>query len=237
MIYAGCSGYSFKEWVGYFYPPKTKSKDYLEHYATKLNSVEINHMFRRFPRLEVIDAWAEKTPEHFRFSFKMHQSVTHMARLKDVTRSVSDFLDALIPLKKRLGVVLFQLPPFFKLNHERLDSFLGELPLDFRYAMEFRHASWNEPAVVEKLKAAGGALCAAELEIDATEIVQTAPFIYLRLRKPPPYTDAEIETLRSLMRKAAGDAEDIYVYAKHDDVGVAPEQVERIVISEGRFLS
>ena len=100
----------------------------------KLNSVEINHTFRRFPRLEVIEAWAEKTPEHFRFSFKMHQSVTHMARLKNVGRSVSDFLDALIPLKKRLGVVLFQLPPFFKLNHERLDSFLGELPAGFRYA-------------------------------------------------------------------------------------------------------
>ena len=231
MIYAGCSGYSFKEWVGYFYPPKTKSKDYLEHYATKLNSVEINHTFRRFPRLEVIDAWAEKTPEHFRFSFTMHQSVTHMARLKDVTRSVSDFLDALIPLKKRLGVVLFQLPPFFKLNHERLDTFVEELPLGFRYAMEFRHASWNERAVVKKLEAAGIALCAAELEIDAEEIVQTAPFIYLRLRKPPPYTDAEIESLRSLVRKAASDAEDIYVYVKHDDVGIAPEQVERIVVN------
>ena len=175
MIYAGCSGYSFKEWVGHFYPPKTKSKDYLEHYARKLNSVEINHTFRRFPRLEVIEAWAEKTPEHFRFSFKMHQSVTHMARLKNVGRSVSDFLDALMPLKKRLGVVLFQLPPFFKLNHERLDSFLGELPAGFRYAMEFRHASWSEPAVVEKLTVAGVALCGSELEIDATEIVQTAP--------------------------------------------------------------
>ena len=197
----------------------------------KLNSVEINHTFRRFPRLEVIEAWAEKTPEHFRFSFKMHQSVTHMARLKNVGRSVSDFLDALIPLKKRLGVVLFQLPPFFKLNHERLDSFLGELPAGFRYAMEFRHASWSEPAVVEKLTVAGVALCGSELEIDATEIVQTAPFIYLRLRKPPPYTDAEIETLRALVREAAGGAEDLYVYAKHDDVGVAPEQVERIVIT------
>lgn len=229
MIYGGCSGYSFKEWVGHFYPPKTKSKDYLEHYAAKLNSVEINHTFRRFPRLEVIDAWAAKTPEHFRFSFKMHQSVTHRARLKDVGRSVSDFLDALMPLGQRLGVVLFQLPPFFKLNHERLDSFLSELPPGFRYAMEFRHASWNEPAVVEKLRAAGVALCSAELEVDATEIVQTAPFVYLRLRKPPPYTDEEIETLRALLREPAGDTGDIYVYAKHDDVGIAPEQVRRIV--------
>ena len=89
----------------------------------------------------------------------------------------------------------------------------------------------NEPAGVEKLKTAGVALCASELEIDAAEIVQTAPFIYLRLRKPPPYTDAEIETLRSLVRESVGGAEDIYFYAKHDDVGVAPEQVERIVVT------
>lgn len=215
--------------------PFLSSEDKAERLSRTLcdeaHSVEINHTFRRFPRIEVIEEWAAKTPERFRFSFKMHQSVTHRARLKDVGRSVSDFLDALKPLEKRLGVVLFQLPPFFKLNHERLDSFLGELPPGFRYAMEFRHASWREPAVVEKLKSAGIALCASELEIDATEIVQTAPFVYLRLRKPPPYTDVEIDTLRALVREAVGGAEDIYFYAKHDDVGVAPEQVERIVIT------
>lgn len=228
MIYAGCSGYSFKEWVGEFYPPKTPAKEFLAYYATQLTSVEINHTFRRFPRLEVIATWAEKTPEHFKLSFKMHQSVTHRYRLNNVARSVSDFLDNLVPLGPRMGVLLFQLPPFFKLDLERLETFLQELPQGHRYAMEFRHDSWNEPAVVDRLKEAGVALCAAELDIAAAEIVQTAPFLYVRLRKPPPYTDEEIETVRTLLSRASREAEDIYLYAKHDDEGVAPAHVKRM---------
>lgn len=229
MIYAGCSGYSFKEWVGEFYPPKTPAKEFLRYYATQLTSVEINYTFRRFPRIELIESWAEKTPEHFKLSFKMHQSVTHRYRLNNVAQSVSDFLDALVPLGSRMGVLLFQLPPTFKLDLDRLETFLEELPQGHRYAMEFRHDSWNEPAVVERLKEAGVALCASELEIDATEIVRTAPFLYLRLRKPPPYTDDEIETVRALLVRASREAEDIYLYAKHDDKGLAPAQVNQMV--------
>lgn len=228
MIYAGCSGYSFKEWVGEFYPPKTPAKEFLAYYATQLNSVEINMTFRRFPRAEVMETWAARTPETFRLSFKMHQSITHRYRLKDVSRAVSDFVSYLAPLGPRIGVVLFQLPPNFKLDLERLDAFLRELPGGHRYAMEFRHDSWNDAAVVDRLKEAGVALCAAELDIDATEIVRTAPFIYVRLRKPPPYTEQEIETVQALLRQASSEAEDIYVYAKHDDVGVAPAQVKRM---------
>lgn len=229
MIYGGCSGYSFKEWVGRFYPPKTSPRDFLAYYATQLASVEVNHTFRRFPRLELIGSWAEKTPESFRFSFKMHQSVTHRSRLNHVARSVRDFMDALMPLGSRLGVVLFQLPPFFKLDLARLETFLGDLPPGHRYAMEFRHESWNDASVVERVKEAGVALCAAELEIGGTEIVQTAPFVYLRLRKPPPYTDDEIRRVRGVLSRASEKAEDVYFYVKHDTGGAAPEQVRRIV--------
>lgn len=234
MIYAGCSGYGFKEWVGEFYPPKTSAKKFLDYYATQLNSVEINYTFRRFPRVELIQTWAEKTPESFKFSFKMHQSVTHRYRLKDVSQSVSDFLESLVPLGSRLGVVLFQLPPFFKLDLERLETFLAELPEEHRFAMEFRHDSWNDIAVVSRLKEAGVALCSAdlEIEIDTTEpnaLVRTAPFLYMRLRKPPPYTDNEIDAVRTLLTRVSSDVEDIYLYAKHDDEGFAPAQVKRMI--------
>jgi uncharacterized protein YecE (DUF72 family) len=228
VIYAGCSGYSFKEWVGTFYPAKTPARDFLAHYATELNSVEINHTFRRFPRFEVMESWAEKTPESFKLSFKMHQSITHRYRLKNVGRAVSDFVDYLAPLGPRLGVVLFQLPPNFKLDIERLDAFLKELPQGHRYAMEFRHDSWNAAAVIERLRRAGVAMCAAELDIDATAIVQTAPFVYVRLRKTPPYTDGEIESVREMVRRASSEVEDVYLYAKHDHEGVAPAQVKRM---------
>lgn len=234
MIYAGCSGYSFKEWVGEFYPPKTPAKEYLAYYATQLNSVEINHTFRRFPRPELMQTWAEKTPESFKLSFKMNQSVTHRYRLKEVSRPVSDFLENLAPLGPRLGVVLFQLPPFFKLDLGRLETFLSELPPHPRFAMEFRHDSWNDPSVVNRLKEAGVALCAAELDIDVdgaepNGLIQTAPFVYVRLRKAPPYTDDEVEAVRTLLARASSEAEDIYLYAKHDDVGIAPAQVKRMV--------
>jgi uncharacterized protein YecE (DUF72 family) len=229
VIYSGTSGYSFKEWVGAFYPPKTAAGDFLAYYASKLTSVEINHTFRRFPRMEMIQSWADATPESFKFSFKMHQSVTHMSRLKNVRASVRDFLDNLMPLGPRLGVVLFQLPPFFRLDLERLDAFLDELPKGHSYAMEFRHVSWNDPEVPVRLRASGVALAGAEIEIvENPEVVVTASFAYVRLRKTPPYTEEEIGRAGELVRRLSREVRDIYLYAKHDDEGVAPEQVKRI---------
>ena len=229
MIYSGTSGYSFKEWVGAFYPPKTPAGEFLPYYASRLTSVEINHTFRRFPRMETIQSWADSTPESFKFSFKMHQSVTHMSRLKNVGNSVRDFMDALMPLGPRLGVVLFQLPPFFRLDLERLDSFLGELPAGHSYAMEFRHDSWSDPEVAVRLQAAGVALAAAEIEIgEAREVAVTAPFAYVRLRKTPPYSEEEIGRAGELVKRLSSEVQDVYLYAKHDDEGIAPEQVKRI---------
>jgi len=229
VIYSGTSGYSFKEWVGGFYPPKTPAGDFLAYYASRLTSVEINHTFRRFPRTEMIQSWADATPESFKFSFKMHQSVTHMSRLKNVSASVHDFLDSLMPLGPRLGVVLFQLPPFFRLDLERLDAFLSELPKGHSYAMEFRHDSWNDPEVPVRLRAAGVALAEAEIEIvENPEAVVTAPFAYVRLRKTPPYTEEEIGRAGELLRRLSREVRDIYLYAKHDDEGVAPNHVKRI---------
>lgn len=230
MIYAGSSGYSFKEWVGSFYPPKTRSQDFLSYYASELTSVEINHSFRRFPRIELIESWVEATPETFRFSFKMHQSVTHRARLKNVGPSVHDFMEVLMPLGARLGVVLFQLPPFFRCDLERLDGFLNDLPQGHRYAMEFRHKSWAAPEVERRLRKARVALCAAEVEIEEAPVVAvTAPFAYVRLRKTPPYSREETEWAADLVKRLSAQAEDVYVYVKHDEGGLAPKSVKTIV--------
>jgi len=228
MLYTGTSGYSFREWVGPFYPPKTKPTDYLAFYASRLNSVEINHTFRRFPTSKLLASWAEKTPESFAFSLKMHQSITHRARLKDVGESVKDFIKAAEPLGARLGAILFQLPPYFRADLDRLKAFLKDLPTGHRYAMEFRHESWNEPAVVEALRDRGVALCAAEAEISDSTFTSTAPHGYVRLRKVPPYTEEEIEQARREVADILKQVEDLYVYVKHDDEGVAPETVLRL---------
>lgn len=232
MLYAGTSGYSFREWVGTFYPPKTPAAEYLTFYASRLNSVEINHTFRRFPTTKLLSSWAEKTPASFVFSLKMHQSVTHVARLKSVGDSVADFLRAVEPLGPRLGAILFQLPPYFRANLDRLEGFLEELPPGHRYALEFRHESWNDPAVVKLLREAGVALCAAEVEIGETHFTPTAPHGYIRLRKVPPYTEEEIEQARRQIRRILGQVEELYVYVKHDDGGAAPETVLRLQSDE-----
>ncbi len=229
MLYAGTSGYSFREWVGNFYPPKTPAIEYLASYASRLNSVEINHTFRRFPTTKLLTSWAEKTPESFIFSLKMHQSVTHVARLKSVGDSVEDFLKAVSPLGPRLGVILFQLPPYLKAKLDRLESFLKELPFGHKYAIEFRHESWNEPAVVDLLRDAGVALSVADAEIgEKVDFKPTASHGYVRLRKVPPYTDEEIELVQQQIRDILGQVEDLYLYAKHDDEGLAPEAILRL---------
>ncbi|MFQ5788872.1 MAG: DUF72 domain-containing protein [Acidobacteriota bacterium] len=228
MIYAGTSGYSFREWVGSFYPPKTPSKEYLGFYASRLNSVEINHTFRRFPSGKLLESWAAVTPPSFRFSVKMHQSVTHTARLKSVGDSLEDFLEALKPLGPRMGVVLFQLPPYFRANLERLERFLEELPAGKKYAVEFRHPSWEQAAVTDRLREAAVALCAAEVGIGEGRLVPTAPHAYVRLRKTPPYSDEEIRLVGGQLQVIADQVEEIYLYVKHDDAGLAPDAVRRI---------
>jgi uncharacterized protein YecE (DUF72 family) len=124
---------------------------------------------------------------------------------------------------------LFQLPPFFRLDLERLEAFLRDIPEGHAYAMEFRHESWNDPEVVARLRGAGVALAAAEIEIaEQPEVVVTAPFAYVRLRKTPPYTEEEIARTGDFVKRLSREVRDIYLYAKHDDTGVAPEHVKRI---------
>jgi uncharacterized protein YecE (DUF72 family) len=158
----------------------------------------------------------------------MHQRISHKLRLKDVGAAVSDFMTALAPLGPRLGVVLFQLPPHFPADQERLKTFLAELPRGYKYALEFRHPSWHDPAIADLLQDAGVALCTAELEIGENRFVPTAPHAYMRMRKVPPYTEVEIETARRQIGDILEKVEELYFYVKHDDGGLAPDTVLRL---------
>lgn len=228
MLYVGTSSYSLKEWVGSFYPPKTPSKEYLRFYASRLMSVEINHTFRRFPRTSVAAAWAAETPEAFRFSFKMHQSITHISRLKGIGSSVQDFLRALEPLGPRLGVVLFQLPPSFPANPRLLEEVLNDLPRDKKFAFEFRHPSWNDPQILDLLQEAGVALCNAELEIRDKIPPITAPHAYIRVRKEPPYSEEEMGNIEGKIKEGLKQTRELYVYIKHDKAGLAPGVAQQL---------
>jgi uncharacterized protein YecE (DUF72 family) len=215
-VYAGTSGWAYATWKPDFYPAKLASAKFLAYYASRLNSVELNHTFRRFPPEKLLTGWIEATPSDFKFTVKAHQTITHIKRLRDPTFT-RDFLSALEPMREagKLGAVLFQLPPFLKCDLPLLKEFLDQLPHTIRAAFEFRHASWFSDEVYALLRSADAALCQAESEKIETPEVQTASFSYLRLRKEDYSAKVRAELAQSVAKRV--EKGDVFVYFKHEE--------------------
>jgi uncharacterized protein YecE (DUF72 family) len=219
-LLAGTSGWSYDEWKGPFYPEDLSSRDMLRFYAGRLPAVEVNNTFYRLPKSSVLQGWASQVPESFRFALKASRRITHLKRLKDAADETLYFLETAAALGPRLGALLFQLPPNLKLDLNRLDAFLALLPEGTRAAFEFRHESWTDPAVHERLRARGFAWVIADVE-DAPPpaFVTTASWSYLRLRRPD-YTAQDLARwVESLKTGEAGEA---FVFFKHEDEGAGP---------------
>lgn len=213
-IHAGTSGWAYSAWKPVFYPAKLAAAKFLGYYAGRLNSVEVNYTFRRFPTEKLLQGWIQATPPKFQFAIKAHQKITHIKRLRDAGEFTSEFVSSLQPLAaaQKLGPVLFQLPPFLKCDVNLLRDFLQEWPRQVRATFEFRHLSWFCEEVFGVLRAAGVALCLAESEKLETPEVQTAGFLYLRLRKPEYSKQALQRRVRGLAERA-----EVYVYLKHEE--------------------
>jgi uncharacterized protein YecE (DUF72 family) len=220
-FWIGCSGWAYPTWKPEFYPPKTPAKTMLQYYATQLNSVEVNYTFRQLPSPTTIDGWLAQSGVDFRFSFKAPQRITHIKRLKDCSDALSVFYAALLPVIRaaRMGVILFQLPPNFKADLERLAGFLQEAAPEktgtLRIAFEFRHASWFTPEVFDLLRQHQAALCVAESDELQTPDVVTAPFCCYRLRKSD-YGPADLERVEKQLGAQATRG-DVFAYMKHED--------------------
>ena len=216
-LYAGTSGWAYSQWKPEFYPPKLAAAKFLGYYAGRLNSVELNYTFRRFPTEKLLSGWIASTPADFKFAVKAHQNITHVKRLKDADEWTSRFLGALAPLRQagKLGPVLFQLPPFLRCDLPRLQNFLAQLPRNTRAAFEFRHESWFTEEVFEALRAANAALCQAESEKLETPRVQTAGFTYFRLRKQGYSPEQRAELSKQALELA--QTGDVFTYFKHED--------------------
>jgi uncharacterized protein YecE (DUF72 family) len=215
-VWTGASGYSFKEWKGSFYPEKIKPEDMLAWYAQRLPTVEINNTFYQMPKVSVLEHWAAVVPQDFRFAIKASRRITHDARLKAdaAADSLAYLYRALETLGERRGPVLFQLPPFLKLDLPRLQDFLALLPAGHRAAFEFRHDSWYDEAVYAALQDAGAALCLSEREDDRPPpLVETASWGYLRLRLEE-YDDAAFTHWVEQIRATRWD--DVYAYFMHE---------------------
>ena len=227
-IFAGTSGYSYKEWKGSFYPEKLAQSKFLEFYSEKLATVEINNTFYRFPSRNLLENWRDQTPDDFKFAMKANQQITHKARLKDVKQITHDFVAQCEILGPKLGPILFQLPPFLKRDDERLREFLTHLPPGNRYALEFRHESWFDDEVQEMLSEAGAALCLSENDKLDTPRVATAGFCYIRLRKDE-YVDADLADWSRWFDAQLKEKRDLFVYLKHDEKGESPERALQLL--------
>ena len=227
-LLAGTSGYSFKEWKGTFYPAELKSDQLLGFYATKFPTLEINNTFYRLPKEHVLLEWASQVPEQFTFSLKASQRITHYTRLKAESESIVAFLlKNTAVLGARLGPILFQLPPNLKKDVERLKNFLSYLPIDRKYAFEFRHESWFDEEAFAVLRDRDIAMCVAEQADFQCPVVRTASWGYLRLHK----LDYDQSALEEWAKCVTGQNwNEAFVYFKHDEgVGSGPPAVEAFV--------
>jgi len=217
----GTSGFSYAEWKGPFYPADLAASDMLSFYAERLPAVEINNTFYRLPRRSVLEGWAARVPESFRFAVKASQRITHFKRLDGVADETRYLLELTQALGDRLGVLLFQLPPNFKLDLERFDRLLELLPAGTRAAFEFRHGSWADQRVLDRLHARACAWVVTEADADVTpDFLVTAPWTYLRLRRPA-YTREEL--LAWATRVVMRDLQGAFVFFKHEDSGTGPK--------------
>ena len=220
-IHTGTSGYSYSEWKGSFYPEKLPVKQMLHYYGERFSAVEINYTFNRLPKPSVLEAWAAEVPANFNFALKAPQRITHFQRLKDSGDTLSKFLEVSDVLKKRLGPLLFQLPPNFKKDLPRLQEFLTLLPSTTRATFEFRHASWFDDEVFDLLRKRKVALCNAEADDDLKlPFVATTNWGYLRLRRSD-YSTPELKAWMKLVQSQ--DWRDVFVFFKHEDEGNAPK--------------
>jgi uncharacterized protein YecE (DUF72 family) len=217
-LFAGTSGFAYPAWKPAFYPAKLPANQFLKYYAGRLNCVEINYTFRRLPAASTLESWVAATAPGFAFAVKANMRITHILRLKNAEQATNAFLKAIDPLRatKRLGPVLFQLPPNLKRDIPLLRGYLALLPGGMRYAFEFRHESWLSETTYDELRASNAALCVAESEkLEIPEVV-TADFVYYRLRKPD-YTERDVEAFAAHAKEIVAAGRDLYLMFKHEE--------------------
>jgi uncharacterized protein YecE (DUF72 family) len=220
-LWVGTSGYNYPEWRGNFYPEKFAAAKMLAYYAERFSTVEINYTFYRSPNAKILEGWDRETPPRFKLTLKAPKRITHDARLRDCADRVEYFLRTAATLGPKLGVLLFQLPPFLRKDVSLLDAFLATFPAGVCAAFEFRHASWFDPEVFARLRERNLALCVADSEKLSAPVEITADYAYFRLRDEG-YTPQDIRRWGQTIAAHTGHCRDVFVYFKHEESGKGP---------------
>jgi uncharacterized protein YecE (DUF72 family) len=232
-IHIGTSGWHYNHWRGPFYPEKMPPEEMIGYYRNFFHTVEINNSFYQLPEKKTFEAWRKAVPPEFVFAVKGSRYITHMKKLKDPKKSLAKFLPRIEILKEKLGPVLFQLPPRWRFDSERLDSFLEALPKKFRAAFEFRDPSWFRDEALETLRKHGAAFCIYDLAGFQSPKEVTADFVYLRLHGPgdkyqgkySPETLAGWADAFSAWRR---EKKEIFCYFDNDQAGYAAQDAVKL---------
>ena len=225
-IHIGTSGWHYKHWVGTFYPAGTKDSEQLAYYIKFFKTVELNSPFYHLPPPKTLEGWKKFVPPDFIFAVKASRYITHVKKLNVEKDSLRLFFNSASKLKEKLGPVLLQLPPRWKLNIERLDAFLRKLPKKHRYTFEFRDPSWYKDEVYKLLSKYNCAFCIYELGGHFSPVVTTTDFVYIRLHGPDEkysgsYSNKILKKWAQLFERWTKDGKDVYVYFDNDQAGYA----------------
>lgn len=238
-IYLGTQGWAYKDWVGSFYPPGTRSQDFLAIYAQNFNAVELDTTFYGTPRSASVDAWNRSTPDDFKFTAKIPRLITHDRRLVQAEPDFVEFLSVMEGLGPKLGPLLLQFPPDFT-NQERpaLEHFLSILPDDFRFAAEFRHRSWLNAETYDLLRRHGVAWTVIDLNYMPKHLEVTSDFVYVRWlgdHKKITRMDAtqldrrhELDAWAEALDEVARDVQRVYGFANNHYSGHSPADIRHL---------
>jgi uncharacterized protein YecE (DUF72 family) len=233
-VYIGTSGWSYKSWDKAFYPKDLPKLRQFEYYVTQFPTVEINNTFYRLPTLNAVRGWRDKAPPGFVYAVKGSRFITHMKKLTNLDGAVKNYFERIKALKKRTGVVLWQLPPFLKKDADRLEHFLKILPEGYRYAVEFRHGSWLDEdifSILHKHRVAQASVSSQGMPMNLTV---TTDFLYIRFHgleggSAHDYTRAELEPWAAHIRHHSKEGKTVYAYFNNDINVRAPENAKMLM--------
>jgi uncharacterized protein YecE (DUF72 family) len=234
-IFVGTSGWSYKSWRGPFFPAEVKVKDHLRFYASQFNSTELNGVFYRTPTVEAVRGWREQTPDDFLFAWKASKFITHWKRLGPTSKNSLALMESRLKiLGRKAGPVLFQLPPQFKADRERLASFIKLLSRGRRYAFEFRHKSWYEDGILDLLRDHDISLCLSDHHDAPAPWEVTARQVYVRGHGPggtykDHYSDKTLRAWAADIRKWKRQRRTVFVYFDNDQKSAAPKDALRLM--------
>ncbi len=238
-VHIGTSGWSYKHWKGLYYPDKLPSTRWLPFYAGDFDTTEINSSFYRIPLMTTVEKWMSQVPGHFRFCVKMSRFLTHMKKLNEPEQSLENFFSVFEPMKKMMGPVLIQLPPFLAFDYDRAEYFyriLSRFYKEYEFVMEVRHDSWMQEKSLTLMTKfnIGLVISQSGVSFPYTEML-TAKNIYLRFHGPAElyasaYPDKTLEYFAELFYKWLKEGHEVWAYFNNDIHGYAPEDAKKLMM-------